>query len=273
MSVTYSATLSVREETVLYLASLLHTERQRRGTRAGTRALTCSKQAVLIIRWFLDGTRMRQLAHDNGISKSTGYGYLHEGIDVLAAQAPDLRGALLAAKAAGYSHVIIDGTLIETDRVRTPGPTKAVDLWWSGKRKNHGGNVQVVAAPDGWPLWTSDVRPGREHDTTAVRAHTEILPALVEAGADLRTLGDLGYEGESGTITVGFKKPKRGKLSATQKQFNRVHNGVRAVGERANSLLKMTFRALRNVSLDPWRIGKIAAAAMVLLHVDHGRTT
>jgi hypothetical protein len=35
----------------------------------------------------------------------------------------------------------------------------------------------------------------------------------------------------------------------------------------------MTFRALRNVSLDPWRIGEIVAVALVLLHYDHGRTT
>jgi hypothetical protein len=48
---------------------------------------------------------------------------------------------------------------------------------------------------------------------------------------------------------------------------------VRAIGERANALLKMTFRALRNVSLDPWRIGKIVTAALVLLHIDHVRTT
>lgn len=33
------------------------------------------------------------------------------------------------------------------------------------------------------------------------------------------------------------------------------------------------FKALRNVSLCPWRIGKIVAAALVLLHVDHDRTT
>ena len=39
------------------------------------------------------------------------------------------------------------------------------------------------------------------------------------------------------------------------------------------SLLKMTFRALRNVSLDPWRIGAIVAAALVLLHYDHARRT
>jgi hypothetical protein len=133
---------------------------------------------VLVLRWFVDSTRLKQLARDNNIGKSTAYDYLDEGIGVLAVQAPSLHGALLAAKAAGYSHVSIDGTLIETDRVSTPGPTAGVDLWWSGKHHNHGGNVQVVTVPDGWPIWTSEVRPGREHDTTAVRTHTEILPRL-----------------------------------------------------------------------------------------------
>jgi hypothetical protein len=190
MSVTCTATLSVREETVLFVSTLLHRERQRRGTRANTRALGCFKHAILVIRWFVDDTRMRQLATDNAIGKSTAYDYLHEGIDVLAAQAPSLHGALLAAKSAGYSHVNIDGTLIETDRCATPGPTPGVDLWWSGKHANHGGNVQVVTVPDGWPIWTSDVRPGREHDTTALCTHTEILPALTEAAEDLRALGD-----------------------------------------------------------------------------------
>jgi hypothetical protein len=34
-----------------------------------------------------------------------------------------------------------------------------------------------------------------------------------------------------------------------------------------------TFKALRNISLDPWRIGAIAAGALVLLHIKHNRTT
>jgi len=151
--------------------------------------------------------------------------------------------------------------LVETDRVSAPGQTPGVDVWWSGKHANHGGNVQVITVPDGWPIWTSEVRPGREHDTTAVRTHTEILPALAIAAEDLRTLGDLGYEGESGTITVAFKKPKGGRLTLVQQQLNKAHNGIRATGERGNSLLKITFKALRNVSLDPWWIGKIVAAS------------
>jgi hypothetical protein len=214
------------------------------------------------------------LAVDNAISKSTAYDYLHEGIDALAAAAPSLHAALLAAKMAGYDHVNIDGTLIETDRCRTPGPTPSVDLWWSGKHDNHGGNIQVITAPDGWPLWTSQVRPGREHDTTALREHTEMLPLLAAWTEDqLRVLGDLGYEGEANTITVAFKKPKGGHLTDVQRTYNKVHNGIRAIGERGNSLLRITFKALRNVSLCPWKIGDIVAAALVLLHIEHGRTT
>lgn len=245
-------------------------ERARRGTRAGTRKLGCVTQAVLILRWFLDGTRLRQLAADNMIGKSTAYAYLHEGIEVIAAQTPSLSGALLAAKMAGHQHVIIDRTLIETDRCRMPGPTPGVDLWWSGKHDNHGGNAQVLTAPDGWPLWVSDVRPGREHDPTYLRAHAELLPniqALV--GEDLAALGDLGYEGEANTITVPIKKPQGGGLTEEQRVHNRVHSRRRGPGERGNSLLKTTFKALRNVSINPWDIGDIVRAALVLLHVEH----
>jgi hypothetical protein len=274
MSVSYTAILPARDQTVLYLSSLLHAERVRRGTRKDSRSLTSFKQAVLVLRWFLDSTRVRQLAVDNAIGKSTAYTYLEEGFTVLAAQAPALESALLAAKMAGHSHISIDGTLIETDRCRTPGPTEGVDLWWSGKHANHGGNVQVITAPDGWPLWTSPVRPGREHDTTALREHPDLLPALTTWIAEnLPTLGDLGYEGEADTITVAFKKPKGGELTEEQKTHNKAHNGKRAIGERGNSLLKTTFKALRNISLCPWKIGTIVAAALVILHIDHDRTT
>jgi hypothetical protein len=83
----------------------------------------------------------------------------------------------------------------------------------------------------------------------------------------------LGHEGEADTITVAFNKPKDHTLTGLQQQFNKAHNGVRAIAERGNALLKMTFKPLRNVSLDPWRIGRIVAAALILLHFDHPRTT
>jgi hypothetical protein len=51
-----------------------------------------------------------------------------------------------------------------------------------------------------------------------------------------------------------------------------VIRGVQAVAERANALLKDTFKALRRVSLDPAAITRITRAALVLLQLEHGRT-
>jgi hypothetical protein len=234
VSVTYEAVLDVEERTVEFLAGLLVAERVRRGTRAGSRALEVREQAVLVLRWFLDDARMTALARDNAISVSTAYAYRDEGVAVLAQRRPSLRGALLAAKAAGHSHVIVDGTLIRTDRIATPGPTAGVDLWWSGKHRHHGGNVQVVAAPDSWPLWTSEVRPGREHDTTAARADPDLLIRIGEWVADGRPgLADLGYEGEPDIFTIPIKKPREQDLTVDQQTSNAVHGALRCLGERA----------------------------------------
>jgi hypothetical protein len=279
--VIYTAVLPVDEDTVQFVSALLAADRRRRRTRPKRRALGCYRQAVLVLRWMLDGTRLAQLAADNAIGRSTAYRYLHEGIDVLAERAPGLRGALLAARAAGYAHVTVDGTLIRTDRCHVPGPTartdrsgRQVDLWWSGKHAAHGGNVQVIAAPDGWPIWTSPVRPGREHDTTALRTHPEALPLLAEwTDAEHAALADLGYEGEREALTTPIKHSAERRLTADERCVNLLHAAVRAPAERGNSLLKTSFKALRRVSLCPWRIGAITAAALVLLHHMHDRTT
>jgi hypothetical protein len=279
--VIYTAVLPVDEDTVQFVSALLAADRRRRRTRPKRRALGCYRQAVLVLRWLLDGTRLAQLAADNAIGRSTAYRYLHEGIDVLAERAPGLRGALLAARAAGYAHVTVDGTLIRTDRCHVPGPTarsdrsgRQVDLWWSGKHAAHGGNVQVIAAPDGWPIWTSPVRPGREHDTTALRTHPEALPLLAEwTDAEHAALADLGYEGEREALTTPIKHSAERRLTADERCVNLLHAAVRAPAERGNSLLKTSFKALRRVSLCPWRIGAITAAALVLLHHMHDRTT
>jgi hypothetical protein len=149
-----------------------------------------------------------------------------------------------------------------------------VDLWWSGKHAAHGGNVQVIAAPDGWPIGTSPVRPGREHDTTALRTHPEALPLLAEwTDDDHAALADLGYEGERAALTTPIKHSAGCRLTDDQRTVNLLHAATRAPAERGNSLLKTTFKALRRVSLCPWRIGAITAAALVLLHHQHGRTT
>ena len=271
--VIYDAVLDVKASTVTYVVDLLSEVRARVGTRSGTWALSAWGQAVMALRWFIDDARMADLVRDDKIGKSTGYAYVHEVINVLAARAPCLADVLVEVKGAGWTHVNLDGTLIATDRVATSGPGRA-DLWWSGKHRHHGGNIQVVSDPDGWPIWASGVRPGREHDTTCARAATGLIDGLEYlSDNNILTLVDLGYIGVSDVFRTPVKKPSWRRLNLKELVYNRVFRAVHGIGERANSLLKTTFKALRRVSLNPWRIGAITAAALVLLHIEHNRVT
>jgi hypothetical protein len=233
--------------------------------RPWQRAATCWTQAVLVLRWLIDGTDVRLLARDAGVSQATGYRYLHEAIDVIAAHAPDLAQVLAGGRQAGWSFVTLDGTLIESTR-SSAKPENGHDLWYSGKHHAHGGNVQVVCDPTGFPVWTSAVEPGSAHDITAARAHA--LPALCPAAAaGLKTLADKGYAGAG----IGIQIPTKGSdLCPDTRTRNLLVSALRAPAERANALLKSTFKALRRVTVCPWRIGAITAAALVILTMQRG---
>jgi hypothetical protein len=132
--IAYRATLDVPRELAWFVSRLLADERQRRGTPKGSRALTCFWQAVLGLRWFGDRTTPDALARDHRISRATAYRYLDEVIAVLADEAPDLHQALERARADGFSHVILDGTIIPADRCRGPAISvrgEAIDLWYN----------------------------------------------------------------------------------------------------------------------------------------------
>lgn len=82
-----------------------------------------------------------------------------------------------------------------------------------------------------------------------------MTPALTQAAAeDMPTLTDLGYEGLAGpALRMPVKKPKGREDTDRDKQYNLIVRGVHGIAERANSLLKTTFKALRRVSVCPWR--------------------
>ena len=120
--------------------------------------------------------------------------------------------------------------------------------------------------------------PRPQADVTCARAHSGLLDVL-DAWTDPQhtVLVDLGYEGEAGRLTCPIKKstppittgrsstpPRKNELTVEQRTINMLHSATRALAERGNSLLKTTFKALRRVSLCPWRIGAITAAALVL---------
>ncbi|WP_239679251.1 transposase family protein [Natronosporangium hydrolyticum] len=109
--ITYPAMLDVPRQLVHYLSRLLATERLTRGTRRGTRALTCFKQALLVLVWYRKREDLTLLAAGFGVSRATAYRYRDEATTVLAAGAPDLHQALRRVADQGWSHIILDGKI------------------------------------------------------------------------------------------------------------------------------------------------------------------
>ena len=213
------------------------------------------------------------LARDHGISRATAYRYLDEVIMVLAEQAPELGQALQRAKDQGLSHVILDGKIIPCHRCKEPALSvkgEVIDLWYSGKAHRHGGNVQAVLAPDGFPLWVSEVEPGSVHDITAARAHAP--PALYPAAAaGLPALADSGYEGAGLGIVIPVRQPPGGReLDVDNRTRNALQRSLRCLGERGFALLTGRWRTLQHITASPGKIGDIARAALVLTHFEHG---
>ena len=268
---TYSVALDVPKELIAYVCRLLRAERAARGTRTGTRALTCWKQAVFVIVWFRDRPNVTRLGYGFGIAQATAYRYLSEGIAVLAAQAPDLHTALERARAEKLSHLILDGKTVACDRVRETRLSrkgKEIDTWYSGKTCDFGGLIQALMAPNGIPLWISEVRPGSVHDITAAREL--ILATLAPYLRDLPVLADGGYEGAGPGVHTPVKQPKDGYgLDPDTRTYNRLLRGLRCLGERGFALLTQRWTTLQHVMLSPRRIGNIARAALVLTHFEH----
>ena len=261
--ITYRATLDVPAGTLRAVTGWLREHRRAHDRRPWQRAATVYVQAVMALRWFKDGTDPRLLARDGGVSTATGYRYLHEAIDVIAAHAPQLPEVLAQGLSQEWEFVCLDGTLIASTRSAAPSAA-GHDVWYSGKHRRHGGNIQVLCGPSGYPEWVSDVEPGSTHDITAARTHA--LPALYPAAArGLPTLTDKGYAGAG----IGIHVPVKGRnLAPDNRTRNQLISALRAPAERGNALLKRTWRALERVTLDPWRIGAITAAALVLLHLQ-----
>jgi hypothetical protein len=271
--ITHRATLDVSRELALYLARLLHAERRHRGTRTGTRALTCFRHAVLGLRWFRQNADVTALGRDHGISRATAYRYLDEVVTVLAEQAPDLHNALHRATTEGMAYVILDGKIFSADRCSektTSVKGKQIDLWFSGKAHEPGGNIQALSAPNGIPLWVSDVEPGSVHDLTAAREH--VLGALCWAASrlDLPTLADGGYGGAGIGVHTPITQPADGQvLDADNRTYNAVLRGLRCLGERGFAVLTGRWRSLRHITASPRRIGDIVKAALTLTHFEH----
>jgi hypothetical protein len=266
--------LDVPRELAWELATLLRAERRVRGTRRGTRLLTCFKQALLVLVWFRTKGDVEVVGAGFGVSRATAYRYRDEGVKVLAEQAPDLHEALQEVAEQGWSHVVLDGTVVPSDRCATTTESvqgEKINSWYSGKCRAPGGNVQAVIRPDGLPIWVSEVAPGHLHDLTVARG-TGVTGALnwVASQLNLPILADSGYEGAGHGIKVPVKQPAGAQVLAPDNQtYNALHRATRCRGERGFALLAGRWRALQRVTVSPSRIGELIQAALVLTRIEN----
>ena len=266
----YRVILDVPFQLVVFVSGLLAEHRRELGTRDGTRALTCWKQAVFALAWFRDRPDIRRLGAGFGISQATTYRYKDEAVEVLAARAPSLRKALDKAAEQGLPYLILDGTLVSSDRCadkKTSKKGKEIDKWYSGKAREPAGNVQALAAPGGVPLWVSDVLPGSIHDLTAAREL--VLPQARPYLGKLPLLADSGYEGAGAGVHVPVRKPARGELDPDTRTRNALLRSLRYQGERGFALMSQRWRALQHVMVSPTMIGDIAKSVLVLVQFEH----
>ncbi|MCX5085618.1 transposase family protein [Streptomyces sp. NBC_00401] len=243
----YPSAIDLSTAHVHYLSRELATRRREIGTR--WRRLTVGRQALLALAHLRCGDTYAQLAAGFGIGIATVFRYIREAIEVLAAQAPTLDEAMMTARTKAY--VILDGTVLSIDRIAADRP------YYSGKKRHHGMNVQVLTDPFGRLLWASPGLPGATHDLTAAREHG-IIDAL--AGVGLKCWADKACRGAARNVRVPFKGRR---LKRWQRRHNTTHAKIRCVGEQAMATLK-SWRLLRKLRCSTNRITNIVKAVLTL---------
>jgi len=271
----YRVRLDVPRELVLFVSGLLAGHRREIGTRKGTRKLGCYRQALFALAWFRDKGDIPRLGAGFGLPQSTAYRYLDEVTGVLAARAPGLQEALERALEEGTPYVILDGKIVASDRCQEKTISRKgreIDLWYSGKKHDFGGNIQALFYPSGIPMWVSDVLPGNVHDLAAARENVlAVLRPFLDA---MPALADSGYEGAGHGVHVPVKKPAGVKeLDVNTRTRNALLSSARCLGERGFALLSQRWQTLQNVTASPGKIGLIARAALVLVLFEHKMLT
>ena len=147
----YRAALPLSRQTLTVTAGIIRRHRAVIGSR--WRKLNPGQQALLVLVHLRKGEPFAQVAAGFGVGTATAWRYVTETAGLLAARAPRLRQAVRAATKAGLPFAVLDGTLVQTDRVAADRP------FFSGKHHCHGMNLQVISGPAGQLLWVSGALP------------------------------------------------------------------------------------------------------------------
>ncbi len=133
----------------------------------------------------------------------------NRGFDTPSGQRLHTLADVLAYAAAEGVTIRLDGTEIQVRRPQPNRPGRRAFV--SGKKKQNTIKATIASDAHGRPLWAGAIRPGRQHDQTAVR--TEGIDDLLDNYPKVRLLVDAGYRGlaknHPGQVTAPPLKPKK----------------------------------------------------------------
>ena len=254
---TFTAAISISASTRDWLANKITVRRWKICSR--WRKLDPTTQATLILAFLRTNLTYAELAAANHISTATCRRIVNEGIDLLAQRAPRLSDVVRLAQKMGWQYLLIDGVNVPT--VAFGRRLNRRQKHYSGKHRRHGVNVQTVCAPDGRLLWASAALPGKVNDITAARRHG----LAKKIGRVLGVLADLGYLGLD-DVATGFRKPRGGQLTPTQREANRFHASLRCLGERGNAQLKWYRVLATELRCRPGRCTRMVKAVLTVYY-------
>ncbi|MFD4032452.1 transposase family protein [Streptomyces sp. NPDC058637] len=244
------------KRTLDLVGDLIRRERNRLGTR--WRKAPAGTQAVIVLAVLRHDHRLADMAGGNQVSASTVRRWVQEVITLLAARAPRLDRALKKITKGGGAAVLLDGTLIRTHR-RT-GRENRRD--YSGKHQAHGLLFLALTDVKGNLIWISSARPvQRDHRRPPRQDHRPLREA------------DLGFVGlddrpdDDPVIITGRKATRNHRLTAAEKEANRLLNRERAAVEHGFANLK-TWRILTKVRMSTRHATTLLRAVLVLANTE-----
>ncbi|MEU6540164.1 transposase family protein [Streptomyces sp. NPDC047000] len=233
--VVHQVRLPLSKRTIDLVAGLIRRRRHR--MRSRRRRTGPGTQAIIVLAVLRHDQRLSDMAGGNDVSASTIRRRVQEVIELLAARSPRLDRALKKIARCGGVVVLLDGTLIRARRRTGRDNRKNC----SGKSKAHGLLSLALTDEKGNLIRISAARPGGSSEITASR-HDKITRHLREAG--LGALADLGFVGlddkpdDDPVIITGRKATRNHRLTAAEKEANRLVSRERAANEHGFANLK-----------------------------------
>lgn len=151
----------------------------------------------------------------------------------------------LAKRALGVKRAIhvteeeAQALLIDATEQPVQRPQRRQKCWYSGKKKRHSLKNEIVITQEERIVYASETVPGRVHDLTLRRRG----PPLPKGSNGYGDSGYQGYQDDHPDFDMPYKKPRKGKLTIEEKEYNHALSRFRVRVEHVIGRMKK-FRIL-----------------------------